>query len=145
MNRHFNKFLDVISQQTTLYKELGNIAKQKQDIIINSDLLTLEAITKKEQGFVKAIMRLEEERVEALDNYCTDKNIMKVDTLNELVVNFDELERRQFNIKRDDLMEVLADLQETNELNTALLNQSLEYVNFSISVMNSFGLEDEWI
>lgn len=142
MNRHFNKILDILSQQTALYDELRRIGEEKQEAIISNDIEGLEAITKREQGFVKTIMSLENERMQSLDNYCKEKNIVKADTINELMGHFDELERRQFNQSREKLIDVIADLNEVNELNSKLLEQSLDYINLSIGLVSSYGLED---
>lgn len=142
MNRHFNKILDILEQQSALYHELAQIGKQKQQIIIDNDLDALEEITKKEQGFVKTIMSLENHRVQSLDALCVEKKLGRIETVNELMSNLNELERRQFNMSRDKLISSISDLNEVNELNARLLEQSIDYVNLSINLASSFGLED---
>lgn len=142
MNRHFNKILDILEQQSALYHELKEIGKQKQQVIIDNNLDALEEITKKEQGFVKTIMSLENLRVQSLDALCAEKKLGRIETVGELMSNLNELERRQFNMSRDKLVSSISALNEVNELNARLLEQSIDYVNLSINLANSFGLED---
>lgn len=142
MNKHFNKILDILSQQISLYNELKNIGEQKQEAIISKNIEELESITKREQAFVKTIMSLENERMQSLDNYCREKNIRNIETINELMFHLDELEKRQFSMSREKLIDVISQLSEVNELNSRLLEQSLDYINFSIGLVSNYGLED---
>ncbi len=142
MLKNFSKMLEIIDQENKLYAELIKIGEEKKNVIINNDVVALEAITKKEQGFVKTIVSLEALRVQAVDGFCIEKGIKRVDTVTELMSHLSEMERLQFNVAREKMQRTIDGLKDVNELNNSLINQSLDYIELSLEIAKSFGMQD---
>ncbi len=142
MEHYFADLLEIMDKESQIYAELTEIEKQKKKIIIENDVKALDAITKKEQGFVKTIVNLEDLRAQVIDGFCKFRNIPKIDTIDEIMEYLDAEEKVQLKEKSNTLAGVINNILEVNDLNTKLLEQSIEYINYTMELARSLT-EDE--
>ncbi len=142
MNNYFEDLLEIMAKEHDLYRELKSIEEKKSKIITNNDVEALEAITKKEQGFVKTIVHLEEHRAEVIDGFCRVKGIRKVNTIDDILKVISKEEAKKLKNERDKLYAVTMEVKEVNQLNNMLINQSIDYINYTMEIARSLSEED---
>ncbi|HHW57518.1 MAG TPA: flagellar protein FlgN [Clostridia bacterium] len=125
--------VEVLRGETEIYRVLLDLAIKKTDIIIAGQIKELDEILQMEKQLIKHLMDLEEQREEILGNIDKQGRM----TLNDLmeIVSLEEAENLK-SIKHN-LSLILEELEERNKLNTALIEQALEYVNYSINVIST--------
>lgn len=142
MNDYFKDLLEIMDKESQLYSELTRVEEQKKKIIIENDVKALDAITKKEQGFVKAIVNLESLRAQVVDGFCNFKGISKIDRIDEIMEHLNPAEKLELEEKRDRLSTVINGILQVNDLNAKLLNQSIEYIDYTMELTRSL-IEEE--
>lgn len=93
----------------TLHTRLLELAYEKEQVLINGDMPAFTALVKEEAKLVRQIAQKEAERLQGL-----------------LVLDDEEKEA---------LRPVLFELKRQNELNAALLEQSLNYINWHLDML----------
>ncbi len=139
MGDYFPDLLEIMKKECEIYEELKSVEQKKKQVIIDNDVKALEAVTAKEQGFVKAIVHLESLRAQVIDGFCQSKGISEVSTVDDIIKYSDPVERIELGRLRDRLMETITNLMEVTSLNSKLLEQSIEYINYTLDLARSLG------
>ncbi len=139
---YFANLLEIMDKESKVYAELKNIEQEKKKIIIDNDVKALEAIIKREQGFVKTIVNLEMLRAQVIDGFCEFKGISKIDTIDEIMDYIDEKEKRELIKRKERLLKIINGILEVNDLNSKLLEQSLEYIDYAMELAKDMTEED---
>lgn len=126
---------ETLVKENQLYSQVLRLAEEKTKVIKSKDLKTLENITKKEQQFIMTMGTFERIRRSILTNVAEELNIEEIDSVSELLLFIDEAEGKEIDGLRNELLETIQSLKNTNKANEKLLNQSLEYVNFSLEML----------
>lgn len=144
--------IEVLDEQKECYQGLLTLAQYKTDSIVNREMEFLEEVLQREQEFVGRSSRLEKNREEILKDIANVLNInYKELTISNLILKLEKTpdEQEQLRQLRNDLLEIVEQIKEHNKTNEGLLNQSLEFINFTlhaIQSMNSYpssGYQDE--
>lgn len=134
--------IDILEKEITEYKALLELSEQKTPTIIQGDIPSLQKITDEEQDVVGRITHLDQKREEVMKDIA---NVLNKDVNNlKLRVIIDVLEQRPAEQKRlskayDGLKTVVNAVSQINEQNRALLQQSLEMVEFDLNLMKSLN------
>ncbi|MGB9679524.1 MAG: flagellar protein FlgN [Thermoanaerobacteraceae bacterium] len=133
-------FFDVIKGEIEIYQDLLDLSYKKTDVIIAGEVKELDKITKVEGQLLNKILELEEKREFLLSEFggSSLKDAKILDT-------FTENEKLSLQKLQSLFFDVLKKLQERNDLNTSLIKQSLEYINYSISLISDVLQEDNGI
>lgn len=135
-----DELMDTLDKENDEYQRLLELAKEKTGIIVKGDIEALQKITEKEQLLVDRITPLEKKRIEYTKDIATVIN-RPVETLT--ITRMMELMESQPAVKdrlskiHDKLHDTMQELVRTNDLNQSLLKESLELVNFDITLLNS--------
>jgi hypothetical protein len=122
---------DNLRLQADIYAALYRFAEQKQQALINNDLLKIETITFGEEQLLLEASRLEKERQLWAEQIGREMNKPPEElTLSELAERFPELREVQKYLDN-----VIKRLIEVHEVNTQLLQQALKIVNLTSSLM----------
>ncbi len=138
----FGELIDIMQQESKLYGELKALQEEKKRIIIDNDVRALDAITNKEQGFVKAIVQLEAIRAKAVDGLCKDRGSKRIDHLSELYPILNTFEQQQVKVFENKLLKTVQDIQDISHVNGKLIEQSLEFIDITLELAQSFGAHD---
>ncbi len=142
MESNLLNLIDIMQKECEIYTQLKAVEVEKKQIIIDNDVKALEKVTAREQGFLKTIVHLEELRAEVVDGFCSSIGLEKFETINDILNVLKESEKKKLTKVRDELYSVTTSLKEVNELNNMLLNQSIDYINYTIEVARSTGEEN---
>lgn len=135
MDNLVNELVQVLDQEARVYDDILRISKNKTNIIVQGKVSELESITKLEQSLVLQIGRLEDLR-EGLTKKLSDALGIKMSevTVSELVKHIGGEQAGKLKDCQGRITGVVNELKNTNELNSKLIKNSLEYINFSINI-----------
>lgn len=131
---------DILNQENDIYDTISKLSNNKTQIIVEGKVAELENVVKIEQSLVMKIAKLEEQRENIVDKLCAQlgRKANEV-TISDLLVLVGEKESRELKDSQLKIRETLNGLKQKNELNSKLLKNSLEYIDFSINVATSVG------
>ncbi|WHE06704.1 flagellar protein FlgN [Thermoanaerobacterium thermosaccharolyticum] len=138
---NINDLFDVLDGEMLLYKDLLDISTKKTDVIIHGKIQELDNMTKVEGNIICKLSMLEEEREKILSGYDDTGEI----TISELCKMLPEDDAKKLKKIQKEFESLLKALNDRNDLNKSLLQQSIEFVNYSLSIISNNLIEDNGI
>ena len=135
--------IDLLRGQTEIYSDMLDLSLQKKDIIVKNDVEALKKVTGKENGLLGRSQRLEKQRAELMVDISAVLNKkaddITIEVLTQMLKDRPETATEAEAIEQSarELRLVLGQLKEKNEINRMLIQNSLEYIDFSINVIRS--------
>jgi flagellar biosynthesis/type III secretory pathway chaperone len=136
--------IEILQKQLSLYERLLVCEEEKKPLILANEVVKLNVLTQKEKLLTAQADELETSRLLMTARHFKDLGFRKRSgVLSDLIksVNHPEEKLRLMEM-HDRLTAVLTRLKQINEENQALIQQSLDFVNFSISLMVEDPNED---
>jgi len=133
-----DKLVDILEQENKMYADILNVSKNKTNIVIKSKVSDLENIVRLEQSFIVQIGKLESIREEIVEKLAEEleldeKNI----NISGIVKKLDQENAGKLKACQEKITRTLNELKSVNELNSKLIKNSLEYIDFSINLLAS--------
>lgn len=134
-----DQLVEILSEQTERYEELLGLAQEKRDVIINNDVESLQKINHLENMVISQNQKLEKKRQALVADMALVLNQKEDDlTLTKLIELMEGKEEQPPLTKaRDNIQAVLNELKEINTLNGELIQNALDYIEFSTNLMRS--------
>ncbi|MGZ4107217.1 MAG: flagellar protein FlgN [Tumebacillaceae bacterium] len=129
--------LSVVEAILKEHQQLLELATRKKQVLIKGDMEALHLIVQEENQFVHRIERLEQERIGAGRLLAVRFGVPVTELTASKVVTMAESPEEAQRIQEltDTLRAVVAELKQLNDLNTQLIQQSLQFVRTSIEVL----------
>ena len=134
-----DQLVEILSEQTERYEELLGLAKEKRDVIINNDVESLQKINHLENLVISQNQRLEKKRQALVADMALVLNQKEDDlTLTKMIELMEgKEEKAPLEKAHDSIKAVLDELKEINQLNGELIQNALDYIEFSTNLMRS--------
>jgi flagellar biosynthesis/type III secretory pathway chaperone len=135
-----SKVIETLDSLAEMHEHLLQTGLEKKQAIIDKNLDSLMRIMRLETKLVKDITTLDLERVAVCRKLMIEKGVKNRlnATYRQLMgVVFVPEERLQLQAVHERLERVLKELKRLNDLNQTLLNQSLDFIQFSIELLIS--------
>ncbi|HHX62624.1 MAG TPA: flagellar protein FlgN [Epulopiscium sp.] len=132
--------ITILDQQKECYEGLLTLARYKTDSIVNREMELLEEVLKREQEFIGRSARLEKNREMILKDISSVLNTnLKELTISRLITMLDKTPDEQGELRqvREDLLRIVEELKNHNKTNEGLLQQSMEFINFTLNALQS--------
>jgi len=134
------ELLNVLEDENQAFKQLLDVTSRKTEVIVQNDIVALQAITDEEQNVMNHISHLDRKR-ETVTHDIADVINKDVETL-KLTVLADLLkgqpkERDRLNSLIDGLSSTVRQIRRINEQNENLIAHSLEMVEFDLNLIKS--------
>ncbi|MFC4768256.1 flagellar protein FlgN [Effusibacillus consociatus] len=129
--------VETVEELLREHEHLLQLAEEKKRALINGDMEKLQEIVNKEIHFIRKVEKLEELRIQQ-GKRIADEHGMKLEelTASKLAELESDPERTaKINLLTGRFLQVIGEVKAANELNGKLLQQSLELVQRSISLM----------
>jgi len=140
MNSVLNKLADVLDKEVNIYEGILKLSKQKTDVLVAGKVSELEGITKLEQSAILTLSKLEEEREKLVEKAAEQLKVKPSDvTLSTFIEVMPKEQAEKLKRYNDVLPKLFNEIRENNELNSKLIQNSLDYIDFSINVLTSTG------
>jgi len=134
--------MDVLGKESALYGDILKLSKSKTDVIVKGRIAELENITRLEQDMILRISKLEDAREKLTEKLSkqlgADSSFVNVTSLRKLLP---EEQAGRLGKSNTVLSGILKELDDTNTLNSKLISNSLEYINFSINLLAGAAAE----
>jgi flagellar biosynthesis/type III secretory pathway chaperone len=107
------------------HEELLALGERKTNVLKQGDMKALDVLLKEEDLQVKKLQLIEKERMLKFANV----------TLSDVLKQADRQEKDKLSRLQEKLVKAFEALKQRNKLNQSLLEQSLQYVNMSLSMI----------
>lgn len=137
--------VNVLAEQKECYEGLHALAIYKTDAVINKDIELLGQIVQREEDFVGRLGSLDAQRESVLKDIALVTGLRyETLTLTQLVEKMGrELEVSERLVElREELLELVKQVKAQNDLNKELIEQSLEFVQFTVNAIKSTQLTE---
>ncbi len=132
----------ILGEQKECYTGLLTLAQYKTDSIVNREMEFLEEVLKREQEFIGRSSRLEKNREDILKDISNVLNLnLKELTISNLILKLDKTPDEQEKLRqlRKELLDIVEEIKQHNTTNEGLLNQSLEFIDFTLHAIQSMN------
>lgn len=128
----------ILEDETECYEKLLVMADNKKDVIIKGDVPSLQEITKVEQELAGHILSLEKKRKQNLEDMCLVLNKKPEEmTITLLIDVLMGQEKGRLKNANEKLLRILTELQAYNEINKKLIQQSIDFIDFTFNAVQS--------
>ncbi|WP_322906503.1 flagellar protein FlgN [Paenibacillus campi] len=127
-----------LNELNDCHLQLIELGESKKRAVIANQINELIAVMTQESKLAKQVEQLENEREQLVYDFLLERGIKSKLRLNltELArLVFDPAEKQQLLDARATLFDTLQRFQQLNDLNKQLIQQALEYVDFSLEMM----------
>ena len=113
------------------------LARRKKDILVAGKIQELDKLLGVEQALLLRARQLEEERLSLLEGVGAELNMDPGELTREHLFScLTGEEREEAGRLEAELREILAQLQEENQLNQQLIQQALDFIEFSRGLLS---------
>jgi len=142
-SQKINELLDILDREIKIYEELLKLSKDKTDFIVNGKVTELDSITKLEQTLVLNMGKFEDMREETVSALAKDIGINEANTtISELSKYIDKDQAQRLKEHKSKLLNIIGEIKTKNDLNSKLIQNSIDYINFSVNVLSSTSSGD---
>ncbi len=142
VDKEVNTVMDILKKEHGYYKDLTELSKSKKNIIIEGKVEELDKIVKLEQNMIYNIGQLEKQREEEVSKLCKILGVSSAQiTLSDLAKMLQPELKKGLEDIQENLRETFSELKAANDINGQLLEQSLEYIDYSINLFAGSGME----
>lgn len=130
-----NESLQVL---TKIHEELLKVSKQKTDIIKEGSTEKIQAILVEERKYIKVLEQAEQNREEKVEKWYIDKQLPleNMTITNMLEILTDKQEQQELEHMTVQLTKTITKLKQQEQLNQALIQQSMQFVQLSLDMLN---------
>lgn len=131
---------DILSEEYDCYRKLLELSNQKTEIVVQNKVDDLKPITNNEQRLATNLLKLEKTREELVNDIAIvlniDKKQLNMTSLIELLKTAEDDQNRLKELKKS-INDILVQLKEKNDQNKMLIEQSIEYIDFTVNALQS--------
>ena len=123
--------IDVLGQEDAEYKKLLELSNNKTKAIVGADIERLQDILVQEQARIDAINKLEQQRMENVDDICNVLNLRRTDIKLEDILEVLKKQPKEHDALEAvnaQLKQTLNELMKINENNKLLTKESLDNI-----------------
>lgn len=139
LEKQAEKIIEIIKKEHEYYKGLLQLSNKKKAIVVEGKVAELEKIVKVEQNLIFDLGQLEKFREQELLKLCQTLQLGSKTTISELAKQLPQQHAQQFLELQAQLSNTINELQNINEINGQLIQQSLEYIEYSVNMLTSVG------
>lgn len=142
VDKEVSAVIDILEKEYGYYKDMLELSKSKKDIVIQGKVAELDKIVKLEQNMIFNIGQLEKKREEEVAKLSSALNINSSQiTISELSKVLRPEMKKDLENVQSMLQKTLSELKTINDANGQLIEQSLEYIDYSINLFSGTGME----
>ena len=142
IDNEVNTVIDILKKEHVYYKHMLELSKSKKKIIVEGKVAELDKIVKLEQNMIVNIGQLERKREEEVAKLCGALGINSAQaTITELSKILRPELKKELEEIQQRLQETFRELKTVNDVNGQLIEQSLEYIDYSINLVAGSGME----
>ncbi len=126
------ELMELLKEELKVCKNLLDITLKKTDLLVGGEVESLKKITEREEDLINRMGTLEENRQKLLDQWGIKKTI----PLSKIIYKIPE-ETHDLEEVVLELTKVLEEIGIRNQLNSQLLKDSLEWIDFNVNLLTN--------
>ncbi len=137
------EIINILEEETGVYLEFLSLSKDKKQFLIDGNTKELDRIIASERSLIASIVKFEKSREEIVIEIAKEMNLSADD------INISGISKKigkefgdKLNEKAIKLNRILAEIKSINNINKELINQSIDYIDFSLNMLTSIGEVD---
>jgi len=136
MNGKWQQLVDLLTDMLGIYRALLTLSRQKREILVAADTKELERVTGSEEALILRAGKLEVSRQNLVRDLAADLGVAAEElTLAKLTELAEEPVAEKLNALYKDFALITGELTRLNELNSRLIKQALQYINYNINLL----------
>lgn len=139
IDRQAEKIIEILKKEYAYYKDLLELSNKKKAIVIEGKVSELDKIVKVEQNMIFDLGQLEKIREQELQQLCGMLGVNGKTNVSELTKLISEQAAKKLAKLQRDLGDTISELQNVNNINGQLIQQSLEYIEYSVNMITTAG------
>ncbi|MYL70004.1 flagellar protein FlgN [Halobacillus litoralis] len=125
-----------MKQLQQLHESLLSLSQKKTEALKTNDVTGIQQLLIQEKKHVQAIEKIEKQRERSVAQWASEEGLATHrQTVSELIEILNGEERERLQNVYEALILVLADLKQQEKLNTELTQQSLQFINMSLDLL----------
>lgn len=142
VDKEVSSVIEILGNEYDYYKDMLELSKSKKKIIVEGKVAELDKMVKLEQNMIFNIGQLERKREETVARLCKDMELNSgITNISELMQVLQPEHKKQLEDMQLKLRGILSELKTINDINGQLIEQSLEYIDYSINLLAGTGME----
>lgn len=127
---------EIMDKLCSLHQSLLTLSQEKTEALKQGNTEELQAIIVKERKHVQAIGQLETKREQLVSDWFNEQGLAgEEQTITTMLGHVDEEEKQVLQEKFERLVMILADLKQQEKLNQELTQQSLQFIDMSLDMI----------
>lgn len=139
IDRQAEKIIEILKKEYSYYKDLLELSNKKKIIVVEGKVSELDKIVKIEQNMIFDLGQLEKLREQEVQKLCELMKLEAKTTVTELIKQLPENLSKELAILQKQMGSTLTELQNVNKLNGELIQQSLDYIEYTVNMVTSSG------
>lgn len=139
------QLIENLNNEISVFREILETSKREKEEIVKGDLDLINKSVKKLEELSSRAKRLESSRTELISDVALvlnkNKDTITISEIIESIKNQPE-EHNSLSSAVSKINELLIEVKEVNEINKSLISQSLEYINYSVNVLQSTFIDN---
>lgn len=130
--------LESLEKLIDIHQLLLDVSKEKTEVVKEGSVEKLQKILAKEHKLIRVLEQAEQKRQELVDEWFTQNRIpMETDrTITNMLELTHEPEKENLEELTVSLTMVITELKQQEQLNQALIDQSMKFIQMSLSMIN---------
>lgn len=142
VDKDVNTIIGILGSEYDYYRDMLELSKSKKKIIVEGKVAELDKIVKLEQNMIYNIGQLEKNREEAVSKLCVNLGLdSRKINMSNLMQALQTEHKKQLEEMQLKLRGIFSELKAINDINGQLIQQSLEYIDYSINLVAGTGME----
>ena len=130
------RLICVLEEEAAIYEEFTAISRNKTKVIIGGNIGELEDLNRQEEFLIARVRKAEETRERIVSELARKLGVNERElTVAGLVESGRCSQPKKLKACQDKMTRVLNELKNLNELNARLIENSLEYIAFSLNLL----------
>lgn len=132
-----SKLTDILEQERAIYQDILKMSRDKTNVIIEGRVSDLERIVSIEQSLIIQLGKLEDLRENLISEISSHLNIPSQELkISDIIVHVDKEQAEKLKSCQKGIEGTLNELMNINDLNSKLIKNSLDYIDFSINILS---------
>lgn len=139
IDRQAEKIIEILNKEYAYYKDLLELSNKKKAIVVEGKVSELDSIVRVEQNMIFDLGQLEKLREQELKKLCGMLEVDGKTNISQLNGYISKQSAEKLMELQKNLGNTISELQNVNNVNGQLIQQSLDYIEYSVNMVTSTG------
>ncbi len=139
IDRQAEKIIGILNKEYAYYKDLLELSNKKKIIVVEGKVSELDKIVRFEQNLIFDLGQLEKLREQELQRLNQMLGVDGKTNVSNIIKHIPQKLADEFTKLQKDLGNTISELQNVNNINGQLIQQSLDYIEYSVNMVTSTG------